>query len=83
MSNVVYCTCASSPLVPPYMRVIFGVNLAVFGGADILATISLNGDLKQKDAFKTRSLLKYYLNINSFDLHLLLSGKTGMRDTYS
>lgn len=67
---MVYCTCASSPLVPPYMRGIFGVNLAVFGGADILATVSLNGDLKQKDAFKTRSLLKYYLNIHSFDIYI-------------
>lgn len=42
------------PTGSPYMRGISGVNLAVFGGAEILSTVSLNGDLKQIDAFKNQ-----------------------------
>lgn len=39
-------TCASRPLVTPDMRSIVGVDLAMFRGADIQATVPLDGDLQ-------------------------------------
>lgn len=39
-------TCASRPLVTPDMRSIVGVDLAMFWGADIQATVPLDGDLQ-------------------------------------
>lgn len=38
-------TCAPCPLVSTYMRSIVGVNLAMFGGSDVLATLFFNGNL--------------------------------------
>lgn len=39
-------TCASRPLVTPDMRSIVGVDLAMFRGTDIQATVPLDGDLQ-------------------------------------
>lgn len=38
-------TCAPCPLVSTYMRSVVGVNLAMFGGSDVLATLFFNGNL--------------------------------------
>lgn len=45
-------TCASRPLVTPDMRSIVGVDLAMFRGADIQATVPLDGDLQGWDEGK-------------------------------
>lgn len=42
-------TCAPCPLVSTYMRSIVGVDLAMFGGSDILATLFFNGNLTGKE----------------------------------
>lgn len=38
-------TCAPCPLVSTDMRSVVGVDLAMFGGSDILATLFFNGNL--------------------------------------
>lgn len=42
-------TCAPCPLVSTYMRSVVGVNLAMLGGSDILATLFFNSNLKGEE----------------------------------
>lgn len=44
-NSMTIVTCAPCPLVSTYMRSIVGVDLAMFGGSDILATLFFNGNL--------------------------------------
>lgn len=54
-------TGASRPLVPTHMRSVAGVDLAMFWGCDIQATVALDGDLEggkdcQHDKITTKVL---------------------------
>lgn len=44
-NSMTIVTCAPCPLVSTDMRSVVGVDLAMFGGSDILATLFFNGNL--------------------------------------
>lgn len=45
-------TCSSRPLVSSHVGSVFGVNLAVLGGADVQAAVPLDGDLVTEWRFR-------------------------------
>lgn len=61
-------TCASCPLVSPNMRTVVGVDLAMFWGRDIQATVPLDGNLKgEEQDVPHGSVFKHAENMLSTD----------------
>lgn len=74
-------TCAPSPLVSSYMGCIFGVNLAMFGRADIQATVPLDSDLSWEKI--NRCVCVCVRMIKERNIHLVCLRETGKIPVYS